>query len=171
MTSVGITPASPASPPTPFDLLEGSWVGTGRGVYPTVPEFTYAERVTFTRSPKGFLAYQQLTTNPHTGAPMHTESGYLRFVSELGTVEFVLAQPTGVVEIHACTPKSTPTNLQLHFRPVSLALTPSAKAIVAIERNLEIVANELTYTVAMAAVGLPLQHHLAATLLRVPSGT
>ena len=148
-------------------MLEGTWLGSGEGEYPTISSFRYNERVTFTRSPKGFLVYQQSTSNVETGTPMHSETGYVRFIEESGSVEFVIAQPTGVVEIHSGIPVfGGPDEVVYNLRLVSISLSPSAKAVVDIERSIEVRGATLWYRIAMAAIGLPLQHHLAATLTR-----
>ena len=148
-------------------MLEGTWVGSGEGQYPTISSFRYNERVTFTRSPKGFLVYQQSTSNVETGAPMHSETGYVRFIEASSAVEFVIVQPTGVVEIHSGIPVfGDPDEVSYNLRPVSISLSPSAKAVTDIERSIEVHGVTLSSRIAMAAVGLPLQHHLAATLTR-----
>jgi THAP4-like, heme-binding beta-barrel domain len=119
-----------------------------------------------TLSPKGFVAYQQSTSHTDSGQPMHAETGYLRAV-EGGRIEWVLAQPSGIVEIHQGTVTHDPNSgLAIEFEPVLVATTPSAKSVTAIQRSIVVNQNVLTYRVAMAAVGLPLQHHLSATLER-----
>ena len=67
--------------------LIGTWRGEGAGEYPTIDSFTYTEEVTFTDVGKPFLHYVQRTWSP-AGAPMHTETGYLRLVDG-SAVEFV----------------------------------------------------------------------------------
>jgi hypothetical protein len=46
-------------------------------------------------------------------------------------------------------------------------MTATAKTVTALHRTFDLDGDRLTYTIAMAAVGQPLTHHLAAELHRV----
>ena len=142
-------------------FLLGTWIGGGKGSYPTIDPFEYAEESTFGHVGKPFIAYTQKTKDKTTGLPLHSESGYLRPVGS-DRLELVIVQPSGIVEMH----EGTVEDATLRFRSVSVATTPTAKEVQEITRSIDIVDGELNYTVDMAAVGLPLQHHLAATLVR-----
>ncbi|RPI24197.1 MAG: FABP family protein, partial [Actinobacteria bacterium] len=83
-------------------FLVGTWEGDGRGIYPTIEDFAYHEVVEIEAPPKPFLAYRQRTRRAGTGEPLHMEAGYFRSVGE-GSVELVIAQPTGIVECHSGT--------------------------------------------------------------------
>ena len=151
----------------PFAGLLGTWTGRGQGVYPTIEPFEFAESVTFAHVGKPFLSYTQRTrslTSP--GQPMHAESGYWRFPSP-GAVEVVLSHPTGVVEIEEGT-VTTELNgtLRIDLATATVALTSTAKRVEALQRTFLVRGDVLDYTVAMAAVGVPLHHHLSATLHR-----
>lgn len=161
------TTPSPTAPFVggPLAALAGTWVGSGEGTYPTIANFSYNERVTFTWSPKGFFAYQQATSNPVSGLPMHAESGYLRVNEHSPSVELVVAQPSGIVEVHAgSVVLADDGSVSLNLTLVSIAATPTAKSVTEVSRTITVADNTLRYSISMAAVGLPLQHHLQATL-------
>ena len=98
---------------------------------------------------------------------MHAETGYLRVPSP-GRIEFVIAHPTGVTEIDEGTVTTDGTGLLIAARSTTIGLTASAKEVVALARSIRLTGDELHYTLDMGAVGLPLQHHLTATLHRQP---
>lgn len=140
--------------------LLGSWSGEGEGSYPTVEPFRYRETVTFGHAGKPFLIYGQRTRHPDSGAPMHTEAGYLRPVED--GVELVLAQPTGLAEIHVGGWDGNA--LELHTREV--ARTPTAKAVRSVHRRIAVEGDTLVYDLWMAHAGTPETHHLHAELYR-----
>ncbi|MGC0250291.1 FABP family protein [Pseudactinotalea sp. Z1748] len=148
---------------TPVADLVGTWRGPGRGEYPTITSFTYTEEVTFTDVGKPFLTYLQRTWSP-AGDPMHTETGFFR-VAGGEAVEFVLAQPTGQTELAEGSLVTEPRGFatELHSRVVNAA---SAKIVDATIRRLRLDGDELTTEFAMAAVGLPMTHHLGSVLTR-----
>ena len=145
--------------------LLGIWAGTGNGVYPTIESFGYLEEVTFGHVGKPFLAYGQKTRATDDGRPLHAETGYVR-VPSAGRVEWVLAHPTGITEIQQGTLSIDGDVIEMDLAATTIGLTASAKDVTALGRYLRIEGDVLTYTVRMGAVGLPLQHHLAATLHR-----
>lgn len=160
----------PTAPPLHPDLgtlapLLGEWSGTGHGSYPTIEPFDYVEHLRFGHTGKPFASYVQRTRSATDDRPLHAETGYLR-VSGTDRVELVVAQPTGVVEVDEGELHATGGTLRLVLRSRLVGLTSTAAEVLAVERTLEVAGDVLLVTLAMAAVGQPLTHHLAAELRR-----
>lgn len=150
---------------TPVAHLLGTWSGDGRGEYPTIEPFEYHETITFSHVGKPFLAYAQRTQSLDDRRPLHAETGYWRFPAP-GRVELVLAHPTGVVEVEEGTITVTDAATRIELTTSGVALSGSAKEVTSLVRSFVVDGDLIRYELAMAAVGLPLQHHLSATLHR-----
>lgn len=157
-------PEEPALHPdlAPAAFLLGTWRGEGEGEYPTIERFAYGEEVRFWHVGKPFLAYQQRTWALDDGRGLHAEAGYWR-PTPPDRIEVVLAHPTGLVEV--LEGGLAGTAVELASRTV--ATTSTAKPVTATARTFTVQDGVLSYTVAMAALGQPLQHHLAARLRRL----
>lgn len=152
----------------PLAGLVGAWRGPGAGEYPTISPFTYTEELTFTDVGKPFLTYQQRTWSP-TGAPMHTESGFVR-VPTVGRVEITLAQPTGQTELLEGSLEETAGGFAITLAG-RIVNSTTAKIVEATEREYVLTTSRknaqertLSTQFAMAAVGVPMTHHLASDL-------
>lgn len=152
-----------------LEPLLGTWNGDGAGEYPTIEPFGYHETITIGHVGKPFLAYQQRTTALDDERPLHAETGYWRIPGP-GLAEIVLAHPTGITEVlegfAAPNSAGATDTLIIDVRSNGIGRTGSAKEISRTERTFEVTGDVMRYTVRMAAVGQPLQHHLAATLSR-----
>jgi len=158
----------------PLRDLVGTWSGRGHGEYPTIDPFDYEETVTFSHGGKAFLVYHQRTFDPDSGRPMHTETGYVR-VPGPGTVELVVAQPTGIVEVAegrlttGAGASGAPGSGSVRLRTTTTATSATAKTVDAVERDLDWDGDSLVTAVRMAAVGVPMTHHLRSELVRSPA--
>lgn len=155
----------------PLAPLLGTWQGGGTGQYPTIDDFAYTEELTFGHVGKPFVSMIQRTRNRDSGEPLHSEAGYLRALPG-GDLELALAQPSGVVEICLGTVRTTSDGLTIELRSSQVGLTPSAKEVTSVRRELSIVGlgtggATLISELWMAAVGHPeLLHHLRGELTK-----
>lgn len=146
---------------TTLAFLLGTWSGQGRGDYPTIAPFTYTETVTYEHVGKPFIAYTQRTRGPE--GPLHAETGYLRAVPD-GTVELILAQPTGIAEIGVGRVDGHTIEWESHW----VGRAPTAKRVDRVRRLVRVDDDRLFNELHMEAVGQPFGWHLAAELHRQP---
>jgi hypothetical protein len=158
----------PDMPPQviPLSWLLGTWRGVGVGGYPTVPEFRFGQELTFAELPgKPFIHHHSrswlLDDEGAEVRPLAQETGYWRPESD-GSLELLLAHPTGFVEIWLGTADGAKIELQTDV----VARTDTAKDYTAGHRLYGLVEGDLLWAFDMAAVGQPLQPHLSATLKR-----
>lgn len=144
----------------PLAFLLGEWAGEGKGEYPTIQPFTYAEEIRFWQVGKPYLAYSHRTWNIDTGAAMHFETGYWRLPADT-VVEVVIAQPTGLTEVL----EGTLDGQEISVRSTVIGRAGSAKEVTETARRLVVTGDALTCDTSMAAVGQPLTHHLHSELL------
>jgi len=145
--------------------LLGVWRGSGEGEYPTIDSFRYTEELTFSHVGKPFVAMDQKTRDAESGLPLHAEMGYLRPQPD-DTVELVLSQPSGILEIDIGPVVTTETGLELDLASIEVPRAPSAKSVTEVRRRLVVDGDELVYETWMAAVGIPVEKHLRAALAR-----
>jgi hypothetical protein len=146
----------------PLAFLLGTWRGEGSGDYPTIATFQYGEEVRFWHVGKPFLAYSQRTWSLADGTPLHGEMGFWR-LKPGGRIEVVLAHPSGVAEVE----EGTLSGTRIALATTAVTRTSTAKEVRELRRCITLQNGALMYTLEMAAVGQPLQHHLSAVLRRV----
>ena len=85
----------------PLAWLVGSWRGKGRGEYPNVPGFQFAQEVSFNHDGRPFLNYFSrswiIDENNEIIRPAASEVGFWR-VKENNVLEVILAHNTGIAE-------------------------------------------------------------------------
>lgn len=143
----------------PFSGWAGTWTGDGHGDYPTIAGFAYTEELVIEPVPGRPVAHwRSRTRDASSGEPRHAESGFLRSVA--GGVELVVAHSFGVVEAAA----GTFDGQTLSLAAAGLGRTATAKQVDRVERRYEVESGVMAYVMSMAAVGVPLTHHLRGTL-------
>ena len=83
----------------------------------------------------------------------------------------MVSHPTGINEVEEGSFDIADDQLTLSLASVSVSSSSTAKSVTAVERRIHLRGDVLEYRLSMAAVGLPLQHHLAATLERQTAGS
>ncbi|MBM45913.1 MAG: fatty acid-binding-like protein [Acidimicrobiaceae bacterium] len=153
----------------PLSVIIGEWHGSGAGQYPGIAEFEYQEQIIVSHVGKPFLTYSQKTKNSSDGQPLHSEQGFLRIIDDKN-LEMVVAQPTGIVEVHSGFYASNPNSCVMDLHSTHVAVTATAKPVEQVHRLLRIADDTMTYDLSIAAVGKPIQQHLKASLERASFG-
>ena len=149
----------------PLAWLVGSWRGKGRGEYPNVPGFEFAQEVSFNHDGRPFLNYFSrswiIDENNEIIRPAASEVGFWR-VKENNVLEVILAHNTGIAEGWVGIVKGAKIQLEMDQGYSS----PSAKIVTAGSRLYGLVEGELFTSYDMAAEGQTLQAHLWSSLER-----
>ncbi|MFC7547281.1 FABP family protein [Plantactinospora sp. GCM10030261] len=149
----------------------GRWRGRGRGGYPTIEDFDYAQEIEITHDGRPFLHYRSrawmLDEQSKPVRPLGREEGWWRPVLDgdraTDDLEALLTTPTGVMELYL----GRVTGTRVEMATDAVLRTATAKEVTAGHRLFGIVEGALLYAQEMAAVGQPLSPHLSARLLRV----
>ena len=145
----------------PVAWLLGTWRGSGRGIYPTIADFSYEEELRFWHSGKPVMAYSSRTWASDDGRALHSEMGYWRPQTD-ATIEVVIAHSFGLTEIM----KGLYDGHTVSLVSVSFEGTPTAKMVDAEQREIALHEDELRYEMGMSFDGNVMQNHLAARLKR-----
>jgi len=149
----------------PLAWLVGTWRGKGRGEYPNVPGFQFAQEVSFNHDGRPFLNYFSrswiIDENDEIVRPAASEVGFWR-IKENNVLEVILAHNTGIAEGWVGLVQGA--KIQLAMDQGYSA--PSAKIVTAGSRLYGLVEGELFTSYDMAAQGQTLQAHLWSSLER-----
>jgi hypothetical protein len=149
----------------------GCWRGRGRGGYPTIEDFDYAQELRISHDGRPFLSYESrawlIDERSRPVRPAGRETGWWRPVlrdgAPTGELEVLLTTPTGVMELHV----GRVEGLTVELATDAVMRTATAKEVTAGRRLYGIVGDALLYAQEMAAVGHRLAPHLSARLVRV----
>ena len=149
----------------PVAWLLGRWGGRGKGDYPTIEPFEYAQELVFTHDGRPFFHYFArswiVDADGEKVRDAAQEAGFLR-CRPGGNLELVLAHSSGISEIWYG--KAEVAKFELHTAGVGF--TESAKEVTGGKRLYGTVNGDLLYAYDMAAMGQELQPHLWAQLER-----
>ncbi|QSB14517.1 FABP family protein [Natronosporangium hydrolyticum] len=154
----------------PLRAYVGRWRGRGRGGYPTIEDFDYAQEIRISHDGRPFLAYESrawlLDERSQAIRPAGRESGWWRPVmvdgEPTGELEVLLTTPTGIMELHV----GRVSGHQVELATDAVLRTTTAKEVTAGKRLYGIVEGALLYAQELAAVGHGLAPHLSARLTR-----
>ncbi|MBO0869332.1 MAG: FABP family protein [Micromonosporaceae bacterium] len=165
--------AGPDLHPAVLGLLPfiGVWRGRGRGGYPTIEDFHFAQEIRFSHDGRPFIRYESRSwLIEEDGTPIRPaapEVGWWRPVLADGRptdeLEVMLAYPFGVMELYI----GRLDGLKVELGTDAVVRTVTAKEVTAGQRLYGIVEGALLYAQEMAAVGQRLTPHLSARLPRV----
>jgi hypothetical protein len=145
--------------------LLGTWRGSGHGDYPTIEKFTFGQECIFTHDGRPFFHYMSRAwITDETGNKVRDaaiETGFLRPKAD-GTLEFLLTHNTGFAEVW----HGEASGAKLELTTDAVMRTATAKEVNAGHRMYGLVEGDLLWAYDMAAVGLELQPHLWARLVR-----
>ncbi|MFF4878349.1 MULTISPECIES: FABP family protein [unclassified Micromonospora] len=149
----------------------GLWRGRGKGGFPTVEDFDYAQEIRISHDGRPFLHYESrawiLDEQSKPVRPAGREVGWWRPVLVDGRatdeLEALLTTPSGVMELHLGKRNGT----QVEFATDAVVRTATAKEVTGGHRLFGIVEGALLYAQDMAAMGHGLSPHLSARLVRV----
>ena len=149
----------------PLAWLVGTWRGKGRGEYPNVEGFQFAQEVSFNHDGRAFLNYFSrswiIDENDEIVRPAASEVGFWR-IKEKNVLEVLLAHNTGIAEGWVGLVQGAKIQLAMDQGYSS----PTAKMVTAGSRLYGLVEGELFTSYDMAAQGQTLQAHLWSSLER-----
>ena len=149
----------------PLAWLVGTWRGKGRGEYPNVPGFQFAQEISFNHDGRAFLNYFSrswiIGENDEIIRPAASEVGFWR-IKEKNVLEVLLAHNTGIAEGWVGLVQGAKIQLAMDQGYSS----PTAKIVTAGSRLYGLVEGELFTSYDMAAQGQTLQAHLWSSLER-----
>lgn len=148
--------------------LVGVWRGRGKGGYPTIEDFDYAQEIRFSHDGRPFLLYESwswlVDGDGRPIRPAAREIGWWRPTGD-DTVEVELAHPTGIQELYLGRVEGPP--LKVEMGTDAVLRSESAKDVTAGHRLYGVVDGALLYAYDMAAVGQAMTPHMSARLERV----
>lgn len=151
----------------PLAWLFGKWTSQeGKGIYPTISDFTYAEEAEFHPiGMKPIVEYRLYSWKPENNVPLHRETGFIRIKPESNHIAFMAAHNLGVVEIQ----EGEVQGQELTVETTSLGRTSFNKPpeVKLLKRTLSRKGNELEQVILMQTNKTETTEHLRITFKKV----
>jgi hypothetical protein len=156
----------------PLAFLIGTWRGEGQGAARGGggPDFPYLEKLTIRNDDElPWLTYETRAVHPiERHIVLHVEHGWIRpqpaTDDGMISVEMVIAQPTGVVEVRVGELVEGPSGPHVELVSDVIARTPTATEVSADKRLYAVRGGKLMYAIDLATGDAGLVPHLAAAL-------
>lgn len=150
----------------PLAWMIGSWAGAGVVGYPSIESRHFGQEIEVTHDGRPFLQWTSrawlLDADGNKERAAAVETGFWRPQPD-GEVEFLLAHPTGIVEMYHG--RTSPAKVEV--RTDGVIRSPLAKEYSAGHRLYGYVNGTMMWVMDMAATGHSLQSHVSAELRRV----
>ena len=151
-----------------FSLLEGTWIGEGRGEFPGITSFNYRETLTFTMRDKDWLEYEQKTEKLYDGQteylPSHDETGSIRLL-ETSQLQLVNTQAGGRSEVLLGVVENLDDLIRIRFTSKSISKDPR---MIFSARTFDLEGDTLRYEMGMHTTKVEqLRPHVKIALQRV----
>ncbi|GAB3797252.1 FABP family protein [Micromonospora zhanjiangensis] len=135
----------------------GVWRGRGRGGYPTIEDFDYAQEIRISHDGRPFLQYESrawlLDDQSRPVRAAARETGWWRPVLDgdraTDDIEAMMVYPTGIMELYL----GRVTGTRVEMATDAVVRSATAKEVTAGHRLFGIVEGALLYAQEMAAVG------------------
>lgn len=150
----------------PIAWMIGRWEGAGVMGYPGMESVNFGQEVVCSHDGRPFLEWRSTTwlldESGNQLEPLTSEVGYWRPLPD-AEVEFVLAHPTGVVEMYY----GTTSPAKVEIRTDGVLRSPTAPGYTAATRLYGYVNSNLMWAMDMATTEHPLQSYASAECKRV----
>uniref|UniRef100_A0A0B6Z6E5 THAP4-like heme-binding domain-containing protein n=2 Tax=Arion vulgaris TaxID=1028688 RepID=A0A0B6Z6E5_9EUPU len=151
----------------PLSWLFGTWRSTeGKGIYPSISDFTYSEEAVFLPvGLKPVVDYKLYSWKTDTDMPMHREKGFIRIKPNTNQIAFVAAHTMGVVEVQEGEVHGQ--ELTVETKNIGRTSFNSPPEVKVVRRTLKLIGNTLEQVVFMQTDKTELNEHLRITYKKV----
>ncbi|XP_065350879.1 peroxynitrite isomerase THAP4-like [Cloeon dipterum] len=151
----------------PVSWLVGRWRSeAGRGSFPTIPTFEFAEELEFfVLGQQPLLNYTAFSFKPGPDVPMHCEKGFLRIKPGTNSLSFMVAHNLGLTvleegEVHG-------NEIKLESKNIGRMSFAKDPQVTKLTRQLKLNGDVLEQIVHMETTNTPLTEHLVTKYRKI----